>query len=129
MFITYLMECTYLCLWVCLYTYVYIRVFQISNKIHYKYYAVLMCSAHCDRMDSSPPVSSVHGIFQARILEWVAISCSRGFSRCRDQTCISCISCIGRQILYHCTTGESHSTYTIYNMPMTIVLQVLIRSF
>ena len=36
----------------------------------------------------------VHGIFQARILEWVAISFSRGSSRSRDQTCISCISCI-----------------------------------
>ena len=42
----------------------------------------------------SPPGShSVHGIFQARILEWVAISSSRGSSPPRDQTCISCVSC------------------------------------
>ena len=44
-----------------------------------------------------PPGSSVHGIFQARILEWVAISFSRGTSQPRDQTRVSCV---GRQILY-----------------------------
>ena len=44
----------------------------------------------CDPMDYSPPGSSVHGIFQARILEWVAISSSRESSWCRDQTCVSC---------------------------------------
>ena len=40
----------------------------------------------CDPMDCSPPGSSVHGILQARILEWVAISFSTGTSRPRDQT-------------------------------------------
>ena len=50
---------------------------------------------------SDPMDSSVHGIFQARILEWVAISFSRGSSRPRGQTGVSCISCFGRQILYH----------------------------
>ena len=40
----------------------------------------------CDPMDCSPPGSSVHGILQARVLEWVAISFSRGTSRPRDQT-------------------------------------------
>ena len=44
-----------------------------------------------DPMDCSPPGSSVHGIFQARILEWVAISYSSGSYQSRDQTCISCI--------------------------------------
>ena len=48
----------------------------------------------CDSMDCSLPGSSVHGIFQARILEWVAISSSRGSSQPRDQTCVSCVSCI-----------------------------------
>ena len=47
-------------------------------------------------MDCSPPGSSVHGISQARILEWVAISFSRGSSRPRDGTYVSCI---GRQML------------------------------
>ena len=49
------------------------------------------CPTLCDPMDCSPPGSSIHGISQARILEWVAISYSRGSSRPRDQTHISCI--------------------------------------
>ena len=61
------------------------------------------CESHsvvsdCDPMDCSPPGSSVHGILQARILEWVAISSSWGSSRTRDQICVSCT---GRRILYH----------------------------
>ena len=51
-------------------------------------------------MDYSPPGSFVHGISQARILDWVAISFPRGSSWPKDQTCVSCISYIGRQILY-----------------------------
>ena len=47
------------------------------------------------------PDSSVHGIFQARLLEQVVISHSRGSSQPRDQAHVSCISCIGRWILYH----------------------------
>ena len=48
------------------------------------------CPTLCDPMDCSPPGSSVHGILQARILDWVAIS-SKGSSRLRDWTHISCI--------------------------------------
>ena len=58
-----------------------------------------LCLTLCEPMDCSPPGSSVHGIFQARILEWVAIPSSRRSSRTRDRTHISCISCTGRQIL------------------------------
>ena len=56
-------------------------------------------------MDCSLPGSSLHGVL-ARILEWVAIYYSRGSSRPRDRTRISCISCIGRQIRYYrnCTS-------------------------
>ena len=50
------------------------------------------CLTLCDPVDSSPPGSSVHGISQARILEGVAISSSRGSSLLRDQTRISCIA-------------------------------------
>ena len=60
-----------------------------------------------DRMDCSPLGSSVHGISQASILEWVVISYCRGSSRPRDGTCISCVSCIGRWILYHCASWEA----------------------
>ena len=55
-------------------------------------------------MDCSPPSSSVHGILQARILEWVAISFSRGSSRPRDRTQISHIA--GRRFNL-CTTREA----------------------
>ena len=54
----------------------------------------------------SPPGSSVHGISQARILEWVTMLSSRGSSWPRDQTCVSCI---GRQILYHWANWEAHT--------------------
>ena len=49
-------------------------------------------SDSCGPMDCSPPGSSVHGISQVRILEWVAISFSRESSRPRDQICISCVT-------------------------------------
>jgi len=52
-------------------------------------------------MDYSPPGSSVHGILQARVLEWVAMPSSRASSWTRDQTFVSNVSCIGRQVLYH----------------------------
>ena len=60
-----------------------------------------LCPALCDPMDCSPPGSSVLGIFQAKMLEWFAISYSRGSSRPKDQACISCVASIGREILYH----------------------------
>ena len=50
------------------------------------------CLTLCDPMDCSLPGSSLHGILQARILEWIAISFSRGSSRLRDQTQVSCIA-------------------------------------
>ena len=65
------------------------------------------CLTLCDPMDRSPPGSSVHGAFQARILEWVAISSSRGSSGPRDRTRISCISFTDRQVLYHWCHLES----------------------
>ena len=52
------------------------------------------CLILCDPVDCSSPRSSVHGIFQARILEWVAISSSRGSTWPRDRTLVSCVSCI-----------------------------------
>ena len=66
-----------------------------------------MCATLFDPMDYSPPGSYVHGLFQARILEWVAIFYSKGSSRPRDQICISCVSCNGRWIPYHCATWEA----------------------
>ena len=54
----------------------------------------------CNPIDCSAPGCSVHGIFQARILEWDTISYPRGSSQPRDRTNIFCISCIGRQIFF-----------------------------
>ena len=47
------------------------------------------------------PGSSVQGILQARILEWVAMPSSRGSSQTRDRTCVLYVSCIGQWVLYH----------------------------
>ena len=55
---------------------------------------VQSCLTLCDPMDCSPPDSSVHGISQARMLEWFTMPSSRGSSQPRDPTCISCASCV-----------------------------------
>ena len=60
----------------------------------------------------SPPGSSVCGISQARILEWVAISSSRRSSQPRDQTLISCVSCVADGFFTHWTKGEVEFTIT-----------------
>ena len=63
----------------------------------------------CDPIDCSPPGSSVHGISQARVLEWVAIPFSRGFSQPRDGTLISCIA---DRFSIIWATGEAPNFYT-----------------
>ena len=78
------------------------------------------CQTLCEPMDCLPPSSFVHGILQARMLEWVAIPFSRRSSQFRDRTHISCVSCICRWILYPLshlrkpflddTLVQSHST-------------------
>ena len=82
-----------------------------SSPCLFNFYAESVCakSFHsrltlCGSMDCNLPGSSVHRILQARIL---AIPSSRGSSWPRDQTCISCVSCIGRRILYHWATREA----------------------
>ena len=65
----------------------------------------------CDPKDCSLPGSSVHGIFQATILEWVAISTSRGIFPTQGLKTrgIFYVSCIDRWILYHCATWEAQA--------------------
>ena len=74
------------------------------------------CPTLCDHTDCSPPGSSVHGVLQARILEWVAMPSSRGYSQPRDWTQVSYIAgrffinwatgqiqptaCFGRAVLF-----------------------------
>ena len=67
-----------------------------------------LCPTLCDPMDCRLPGSSVHGIFQAKILKWVAISFSRGSSWPRDGTYVSCID---RWVLYHWATREAWKIY------------------
>ena len=55
-----------------------------------------LCPTLCDPMDCSTLGSSVHGILHVRILEWVAITSSRGSSQPKDRTYVSYVSCIGR---------------------------------
>ena len=79
-------------LWVC-------KCAQLCLTLHTYKECVCVCTV-------SSPGSSVHGIFQARILDWIAIS-YLGSSRPRGQTHVSCVPCIGRWILYHHTTWEA----------------------
>ena len=72
------------------------------------------CLTLCDPMDCSPAGSSVHVIFQATILEWVAISYSRWSSQPRDRTHVSCISWTGRRILYHWATWKVQHWLHVY---------------
>ena len=59
------------------------------------------CPTLCTPLDCSLPAFSVHGIFQARILEWVTIFSSRESLQPRDQTRISCVSCIADRFFTH----------------------------
>ena len=86
--------CVYVCVCACVCVCVCVCVCPVAQ----------LCPTLFDPMDCSTPESSVHGIFPARILGRVAISCSRGSSWPRDWSHVSYISCIGRRILYHCAT-------------------------
>ena len=91
------------CVCVCVYIYIYIYIYgynYVSINIYQSYICVHLYThtyvfSHsvlslCDPLGCSPPGSSIHGIFQARTLEWVAISFSRGSSQPRNWTCVSC---------------------------------------
>ena len=74
--------------------------------------------SYCNPMDYSPPGFSVHGISQARTLEWVAIPFSRGSSWPRDQTWVSCIT---DRFFTSWATGEAHYN-DIFNKSYVIVV-------
>ena len=63
------------------------------------------CLTLCETVDHSPPGSSVHGVLQARMLEWVGMTSSRGSSWPRDGTRISCDSCTADRFF----TAEPHT--------------------
>ena len=69
-------------------------------------YLLCLCAQlHLTLCDNTPGFS-VHGIFQARILEWVATSFSRGSSWPRDRICVSCVSCIAGRFFTHRETPK-----------------------
>ena len=75
-----------------------IRFFFYNEVLWYHYcgssvvLVAQLCPTLCDPADCSPSVSCVHGILQARIVEWIAIPFSRGSSQPRDRTLVSCIA-------------------------------------
>ena len=78
------------------------QVAQVLNRWRVQY-----CPTICDPMRYSWPGSSILGVIQGRMVEWVAIFSSRGSSRHRDRIHVSCISWIGGGIHYHCATWEA----------------------
>ena len=74
-----------------------------------------LCAQSCptlyNTMDCSSPGSSVHGILQTRMPEWIAISYSRGSSQPGDWTHISCISCLDNRFIITAPPGESINTF------------------
>ena len=79
-------------LWKTLMTLLQLRALTLIQSSDWYCLVPKSCPALCKPMDCSPPGSCVHGISQARLLEWVAISCFRGSSWPRDGTCISYLS-------------------------------------
>ena len=69
-----------------------------------------LCPTLCNPMAFRPPGSSVHGISQARTLEWISVSFSRGSSWPRDPTCISCVNCIGSRFFTSEPPGKPLTT-------------------
>ena len=85
-----------------------------------------LCLTFCYPMDCNLPGSSIHGIFQARILAQVAIAYTRGSSWSRDRTRVSWVSCISRQILFYWATWEAHAMHT---QPVICMLVFVSSSF
>ena len=71
------------------------------------------CLTHCDPVDYSPPGSSVHKIFQARILEWVAVLSSRGSSWPRDWTHVSTSPALAGKFFTTSATWETPHYYVL----------------
>ena len=93
------------------------RVNKIYIPIHTDMYFIIgsvtqSCPTLCDRMDYTLPGSSVHGFLQARILEWVAISYSRGSFQPRDWTQVSCLA--GRFFTIWATREAPYTEHVFY---------------
>ena len=98
----------------CIHAYMSIHIYP---RIYLYIKCQLLSSVRlCDPMDCNPPGSSVHGILQARILEWVAIPFSRGSFLPGDQTCAAYISCIDGGFLTTEPPGKSFPEATTFQL-------------
>ena len=116
--------------------YLFSQVFQLQSEVPdyswIRYYEMMLFLRHdgvrvysvtwsyptlCDPIDCSPLGSSVHGILQVRLLEWVSISFSRRSSQPRDRTHVSCVSCIGKRIF---STEPPRKPFEIYSSLLLI---------
>ena len=98
---------------------------EFVTCVHAKW--LQFCLTLCNFMNYSPPVSSIHGIFQSRIVEWVATPSSRRSSQCRDRTRIPYISCIGSQVLYYYHhLGSPMSLSHMASIMLKTILSILI---
>ena len=80
------------------------------------------CPTLWDPVDCSLPGSSVHGISQARILEWVALFFSRGSSLTRDRTCVSSVSCFAAGVF----TNPENSSWVIF--PHWLITELIVHT-
>ena len=85
----------------------------------------LSCVQLCDLMDCSLPGSSVLGIFSVRILEWVAISASRGSFQSKDQTHVSHVSCIAGGFL----TALTREAVYVYLFPIKSKIPITTQKY
>ena len=93
----------------------YLNILKYSNGISLCMHAksLQLCLTLCDPMDCSPPGSSVHGILQARTLEWITMPSYRGNSQLRDRSLVSCISCIAGRFFTIWDTKEAPGLFFI----------------
>jgi len=94
----------------------YLAIFSVLMSTMYPCTCSLSHVLLCDPMDCSPPGSSVHGISQKRVLEWVAISFSNGSSQPRDRTQVPWGSCIGRRDSLPLSPLEKPSKCTLVDL-------------
>ena len=114
----------------CIYIHVYITHTYILQYTHmYKHMCMCAkllqsCPNLCNPMDCSSHGFPVHGILQARLSEWVAVPSSRGSSRARHQTSVSCDSCTAGGFF----TAETYSQYQIMGTHNSLILFLISRS-
>ena len=75
--------------------------YGLVREINTRASSLQSCLTLCDPRTAAHQAPLSMGILRAKVLEWVAVPFSRGSSQPRDQTCVSYVSCMGRQVLYH----------------------------